>query len=343
MSHNITRGSLKHKHIPSLTVEADTVAEAWHAAMCAVYKFGLRIETPKQRPKMALGYDADTTIVVVDPLKEPRMHKWGIYDDARGIVQYTLEVTHGIHNHWKKDPKDKNSPYWGYTYNERFIPQIPHVLARIKHDWIEKGRVTGRDYQWGIWRYDEDAPLYQEDPPCWQRGNIRLLPTDTDALVLQYFTEWRSRDLAKAWLENVIAQIELQKLLASCIHDMLGVPVIIGPYVDHSTSLHIYGKYIEEEGMEGMLEKMEIARMRTEYSEFFIDLHKYLGEKEGIVGHKKLIAAQAAAEKAGKGKNLPDSSLKKNGFDPDKQKYPKDWDTYPDTWRLPEDFGKKST
>ena len=56
-------------------------------------------------------------------------------------MQYILEMTHGIHNHWKKSPEHPNR--WGYTYNERFDSQLPFVFQRIKADWDEKPN------QWG--------------------------------------------------------------------------------------------------------------------------------------------------------------------------------------------------
>lgn len=220
--------------LPSILVEANVLAEAWHEAMVNCYLYGVRVETPKHRLGMALGYDADITVVVHNPQLEPKLHRYSVYDDPRGYYQYILEVTHGIHNHWKKKPGEKDSPYWGYTYNERFTPQIPYMLARIKQDWETKGRISGRDYQFGIWRAEEDIVLSQEDPPCWQRSQLRFIEAEGQ-LYLNYITDWRSRDLAKAWLENCISQVELQRLFASKVSHMLGVDILCGAYIDHSS------------------------------------------------------------------------------------------------------------
>ena len=155
---------------------------------------------------MTLGYDGDIIVKVNNPLEGPHIFYGGIYDDARGLVQYILEVTHGIHNHWKKSPKHPDR--WGYTYNERFVDQLPFVFQRIKADFEDKGRITGRDYQFSIWRAGEDIILEQEDPPCFQRGHLRFLINEKGEYVLNYISDWRSRDLLKAWNENDLGQTE---------------------------------------------------------------------------------------------------------------------------------------
>jgi len=61
-------------------------------------------------------------------------------------------------------------------------------------------------------------------------------------LVLNLNTMWRSRDLYKAWADNVIAITFLQQVLARQITDRAGRIVLVGSYADYSTSLHIYGQ-----------------------------------------------------------------------------------------------------
>jgi len=125
--------------IPVICIEGDNLAEATHKAIIACHDYGARIETPKQREEMTLGYDANMIISVKNPDSEPKIYFPGIQDDGRGIMQYILEVTHGIHNHWKKN--EEHPEWWGYTYNERFIGQLPFVFQRIKADWeAKKGR-----------------------------------------------------------------------------------------------------------------------------------------------------------------------------------------------------------
>jgi thymidylate synthase len=76
-------------------------------------------------------------------------------------------------------------------------------------------------------------------------------------------THWRSRDLYKAWFENVIALTTLMRKMAERISDETSRPVRLGRYVDISDSLHIYGSYFreiegnEEKGIKSFFERLE--------------------------------------------------------------------------------------
>ena len=53
---------------------------------------------------------------------------------------------------------------------------------------------------------------------------------------------------------NVYALTNLQQIIAAQIADKIGSPVRVGRYVDISDSLHIYGSYLKDAGVE--VEKM---------------------------------------------------------------------------------------
>jgi hypothetical protein len=55
-------------------------------------------------------------------------------------------------------------------------------------------------------------------------------------------TMWRSRDLFKAWADNVIGLTFLQSSLATAVAGKAGRSVRVGSYADYSCSLHIYGQ-----------------------------------------------------------------------------------------------------
>jgi len=55
-------------------------------------------------------------------------------------------------------------------------------------------------------------------------------------------TMWRSRDLYKAWGDNVIAITFWLQIVAQEIAAISGRPVKLGSYADFSCSLHIYGQ-----------------------------------------------------------------------------------------------------
>ena len=76
-------------------------------------------------------------------------------------------------------------------------------------------------------------------------------------------THWRSRDLFKAWFENVIALTTLMRKIAEEIARRISKPVRLGRYMDISDSLHIYGSYFREiegdpeKGIKSFFEKIE--------------------------------------------------------------------------------------
>jgi len=326
---NYIRGSGK---LPLISRKAENLAEATHDAIIACYREGARVETPKHTLRGSLGYDANMIIEVENPDSEPKICAQAIYDDPRGIMQYILEITHGIHNHWKKNPEHPER--WGYTYNERFIGQLPFIFQRIKYDWENKGRVSGRDYQFSLWRAGEDVILEQEDPPCWQSGQLRLLKNDGGNIVLNYETNWRSRDLAKAWNENNLAQIELMKLFQKKISNLLETEIKLGSYIDHSDSLHLYGFYFDRDNFKTTVENMIENGYRS------ISLEYYLGDREDKERLKRVIAAQLDAENKRLGINLSEAKLKDFDYDIDNFDYPKEWGTWPKEWDTEPDTSK---
>ena len=313
----------------SIPIEADTLAEAWHEAMLACYENGVRTLDPQYQGKEFYSYDGDININVRNPLQEPMRHRYGVIDVELGMMQYILEFTHGIHNHWKRNPDDPNDTRWGYTYNERFASQIPFHLKRIEQDWEKRKDLSSRKYFIDIGRPREDAILEQTDPPCFRGGHFRFLKDDKGEWWLNYITTWRSRDLAKAWLENCFGQTKLQKLLADKVSDMLEIPIHVGAYIDKNSSLHIYGRYFEDDHLGGILEEMKKMPLEN------IGMPIFMMNSESEL--KRVIAAQTDAEDKGLGKNLNEDALKKLGYNLENFPYPKDWDSWPKEWDLEPD------
>jgi len=317
--------------IVPICIEADNLAEATHKAILGCYEKGIRVETPKQRAGMTLGYDADMLISVRNPDSEPKICSPGIQDDARGLMQYILEVTHGIHNHWKKNAE--HPEWWGYTYNERFVDQLPFVFQRIEKEWKEKGRISGRDYNFSIWRAGEDIILEQPDAPCFQRGQFRFVDNSEGEIVMSYQTDWRSRDLLKAWNENNLGQVELMKLVAARVSKMTGQPIKLGSYTDRSSSLHLYGMYFDRDGLADKIKQMK----QDGWEARSMTLGDYIGDPTQM---KRLIAAQMDAESKGYGLNQPAEQLAERGYNLDTFEYPADWDSWPKSWDAKPDVTK---
>ena len=82
----------------------------------------------------------------------------------------------------------------------------------------------------------------KEDVPCLREMQLRC-PEDAEGnLVLNMNTAWRSRDLYKAWPDNVIAITFLQNVLARQIAEKADRHVRVGSYADYSFAMHIYGQ-----------------------------------------------------------------------------------------------------
>jgi len=173
---------------------------------------------------------------------------------------------------------------WTYTYHGRlFEYEIEGTIVNQVDYMIRKLTETGfsRRAQAITWNTKLDPPT--EDPPCLQRVWGRLIEDDEGVLVFNMNTHWRSRDLFKAWFENVIALTTLMRKIAHRISEELSREVRVGRYVDVSDSLHIYGSYFRElegdpeRGMKSFFDKLESRSFeeRTWSSEFvrphFID------------------------------------------------------------------------
>ncbi|MEA1996366.1 MAG: thymidylate synthase, partial [Gemmatimonadota bacterium] len=93
----------------------------------------------------------------------------------------------------------------------------------------------------------------KEDVPCLREVQLRAVEAEHNGLVLNMNTMWRSRDLYKAWPDNIIGITFLQSHLARSIEEKSGRKTRVGSYADYSSSLHIYGSYFHE--IEGDTEK----------------------------------------------------------------------------------------
>jgi len=90
-------------------------------------------------------------------------------------------------------------------------------------------------------------PFLIEDIPCLRELQPRCVEDENGDLVLNVSTVWRSRDLYKAWSDNVIAvtfllQIIAQQIEAKMLENGVSKKVRVGSYADYSGSLHIYGQ-----------------------------------------------------------------------------------------------------
>ena len=242
----------KSGNIPTISVCASCLPEAWEKAVLAVWENGVEFKTEYDKPDDPPSRDATVMITVENPFAEPRIHK-NFPGGPEELEAYRQEVCNGIHNHWIDPAAGK----WTYTYNERLFEYCPVEDLRNPNATKPFASVDQIDYvveklsktfhtrraQAITWMPTADPPT--DEPPCLQRIWCRL-GLSGDEAVLNMNTHWRSRDLYKAWFMNVYALTDLQRIIAESIQERWDRPVRVGRYVDIADSLHIYGSYFEE-------------------------------------------------------------------------------------------------
>lgn len=240
--------------IPTLHVVAETIPRAHYRAMKAVLQQGLTIRTEYDRKDAKGEYidppsrDARVLIEVKDPFGEPRFPPLSFCE----IGTYIAEIM-GIKDHMVV-PMEKlkealsgelSAKEWPYTYHQRLfahpdvngdtIDQMAMAIERIAKTPYSRRAVATTSVP------NIDAYL-KEDVPCLREVQLRC-PEDADGnLVLNMNTMWRSRDLYKAWPDNVIGITFLQQVVAKRIAEKTGRSVRVGSYADYSSAMHIYGQ-----------------------------------------------------------------------------------------------------
>ncbi len=304
---------MKPGNIPVLSIHGKTIPEAYERAIAEVWEKGASIRTEYDHPGDPPSRDATAIITVEDPFAQPRFHR-SFADGLGGLSEYVMEVVHGAHDYWIKPREevlkgvDSTDTRWTYTYHERLfryrieelvVDQVDALIARLAR--------TGhtRRAQAITWNPKLDPPT--DDPPCLQRIWGRLVEDENGGLTFNMNTHWRSRDLFKAWFENVIALTTLMRKIAAAISERASRPVAVGRYVDVSDSLHIYGSYFRElegdpeRGIKSFFEKLESRSFedRTWSSEFvrphFIDDGVGKGLRPMLAREKDMPAEVRAA------------------------------------------------
>lgn len=246
-------------NIPVLTVVEDTIPRAYEKAIKEVWEKGISIRTEYDRPEDPSSKDATVMIAVLEPFGQPRFHR-SFADGLGGLAEYVQEVVHGAHDYWVKPVEEiikaveSQDTRWTYTYHGRLFEYMIEGAIVNQIDYIiDKLSQAGhsRRAQAITWNPKLDPPT--EDPPCLQRVWGRLCEDGEGGFIFNMNTHWRSRDLFKAWFENVIAITTLMRKIAEGIAERSGKNVRLGRYVDISDSLHIYGSYFRE--IEGDPEK----------------------------------------------------------------------------------------
>ncbi len=239
---------------PTLQVVADSIPRAYYRAIKMVWEQGLSIRTEYDRQDGAGNYidppsrDARVLIEVTDPFAQPRYPPLSFCE----LGTYIAEIL-GIKDHLVL-PLEKlktackgelDAHEWPYTYHQRLfnhpsfeggtVDQIERAVERIAKTPYSRRAVATT----AIPSID---PFLKEDVPCLREIQLRCPEDAGGRLVLNMNTVWRSRDLYKAWGDNVVAITFLQSIIAKNIAERTGRAVRVGSYADYSTAMHIYGQ-----------------------------------------------------------------------------------------------------
>ena len=240
--------------LPTLHVAADSLPRAHYRAMKAVWENGLEIRTEYDRRDAEGNYidppsrDARVLIEITDPFAQPRYPPTSFCE----IGTYIAEIL-GAKDHMVV-PMDKlleaidgelSATEWPYTYHQRLfahpditgstVDQLSMAVERIARTPYSRRAVATTSVP-------NVDPFLKEDVPCLREVQLRCPENADGELMLNMNTAWRSRDLFKAWPDNVIGLTFMQSKLAREIQALSGRTTRVGSYADYATSLHIYGQ-----------------------------------------------------------------------------------------------------
>ena len=222
--------------------------------MKAVWEHGLAIRTEYDRQDPPGTYidppsrDARVLVEITDPFNEPRYPPVSFCE----IGTYIAEIM-GAKDHFVLDVDTLKSAQggelsahqWPYTYHQRMfahpgmdgsiVDQMALAVERVaKTPHTRRGVATTAAPNLDV--------FLEADVPCLREIQLRC-PEDADGnLMLNVSTYWRSRDLFKAWADNVVGLTFLFQVVAEQVAGSSGRSVKLGSYADYSSSLHIYGQ-----------------------------------------------------------------------------------------------------
>ena len=261
--------------IPTFHIVADSIPQAYYRAMKKVWEEGLTVRTEYDRKNSSGEYidqpsrDSRFLIEIINPFTDPRYPVISFCE----IGKYLAEIM-GVKDHLvvpimelkNSINKELTAHNWTYTYHQRLyshpdldgsiVNQMGLAIDRVAETPYTRRAVVSTP----VPNLD---PYLKEDIPCLREIQFRCVKNADKNLVLNMSTTWRSRDLFKAWGDNVIAMTFLQQFVAREISEKTGRNVIIGSYADYSFSLHIDGQDFdqvggsEEKGLKSIFEMSE--------------------------------------------------------------------------------------
>jgi thymidylate synthase len=272
------------RNIPVITVCEKSLAQAYEAALVALYKNGERFKTQYDKPGDPLSIDCTMNITILEPESDPMIHMafpGGIED----LKEYVLELK-GFKDHWVKNINDPKDTRWEYTYHGRLkdygvwkekkdgksvetgffkIDQIETVINKlVKQPFTRQAQMI-------TWMPNLDTDCY--DPPCLQSMWYRLLEDDKGVFWLNCNVRFRSNDAWGANFMNMFGFNQFNKdIIAAEIAKRSGRTIKLGRLNWQADSFHIYGKDIKnaKEMLFDRIDTMKLEERTYNFNDDFI-------------------------------------------------------------------------
>jgi len=246
------------KNIPVISITKKTLAEAYEAALLALYEQGIRFKTQYDKPGDPLSIDATMNITILEPETDPMIHQAfpGGIDELK---EYVLELK-GYKDHWVKNMNDPKDTRWEYTYHGRLakygswqekddngnnqiigftIDQVEGVISKLV------AQPFTRQAQMITWMPNIDLEVY--DPPCLQSLWYRIMEDDDGSLWLNCNIRFRSNDAWGANFMNMFGFVQFNReVIANEVGKRIGKEIHMGRLNWQADSFHIYGRDIEK-------------------------------------------------------------------------------------------------
>ena len=259
----------KETEIPTLYIEGENISEVFYKTFKEVHEKGLKLRTQydrKNADKSFLdppGKDSRVLIRIKDLFKEPNLPIISYMQVGKYIAEMLGAKDHLVVSRkqlLKKIQEDQEfeAKQWPYSYHQRLtayptekgsLNQLEKVVEKLAEDPITRRAIA-------ITGLPEIDLFLKADAPCLRELQFRGIEDEQGRIILNSFARWRSRDLYKAWNDNLIGLRNLIRYrVAEPLQKKTGKQVIIGPYSEENGSLHIYGQDYSEKGAKEFLEK----------------------------------------------------------------------------------------
>ncbi len=250
--------------LPVFHIEAGSIPEAYYEAVKAVHFGGYTLRTQYDRRRSdgtfldPPGKDARVTIRIREPFAQPRFPALSYCERGKYIAEFLGAKDHLVVPYREllrrvRAGEEFEATEWPYCYHQRLaayprsdgttMDQLELILDKLARDPITRRAVATT-------RVPEIDLFMVSDMPCLGELQLRSIEDQQGRLVLNLHATWRSRDLYKAWGDNLIGITNLQARLAARLAEKTGREVLAGPYSESNASLHIYGQDYQSKGMD---------------------------------------------------------------------------------------------